>query len=63
VRSGWRFQRRRRVAPGVTLNLSKRGAGISVGPRGAKLSAGPRGIAATLTLLGTGLSYVWRRKR
>jgi hypothetical protein len=47
----------------VTLNLSKRGAGVSVGPRGAKLSAGPRGLAATLTLLGSGLSYVWRRKR
>jgi hypothetical protein len=47
----------------VTLNLSKRGAGISVGPRGTRASAGPRGLAATLTVLGTGLSYVWRRKR
>jgi hypothetical protein len=47
----------------VTLNLSKRGAGVSIGPRGARVSAGPRGLAATLTLLGTGLSYVWRRKR
>lgn len=60
---GWRFQRRRKLFPGVTLNLGKRSAGVSVGPRGAKVSAGPRGLAATLTLLGTGLSYVWRRRK
>ena len=59
----WRFQRRERIVPGVTLNLSRRGAGISVGPRGAKVSAGPRGITATLSLLGTGLAYVWRKRR
>jgi hypothetical protein len=47
----------------VTLNLSKRGAGVSVGPRGAKLSVGPRGLTATLSLLGTGLAYVWRGRR
>jgi hypothetical protein len=60
---GWRFQRRKRIAPGVTLNLGRRGGSISAGPRGAKVSAGPRGIAATLSLLGTGLAYVWRRRR
>jgi hypothetical protein len=36
---------------------------VSVGPRGAKLSVGTRGLGATLTLLGTGLSYVWRKRR
>jgi uncharacterized protein DUF4236 len=60
---GLRFQRRKKLLPGITLNLSKRGAGVSVGPRGAKASVGPRGLTATLTLLGTGLSYVWRRRR
>jgi len=60
---GWRFQKRRTIAPGVRLNLGKRGASVSVGPRGAKLNVGPRGIGATLTLLGTGLSYVWRKNR
>jgi hypothetical protein len=60
---GWRFQRRRKLLPGVTLNVGKRGPGLSVGPRGAKASVGPRGLSATLTLLGTGLSYVWRRRR
>jgi len=60
---GWRFQRRKRIAPGLRLNLSRRGAGPSVGRRGARISAGPRGLTGTLTLLGTGLSYVWRRRR
>jgi uncharacterized protein (TIGR03382 family) len=60
---GWRFQRRRKLFPGVTLNVGKRGPGISVGRRGARGSIGPSGVGATLTLLGTGLSYVWRRRR
>jgi len=47
----------------VRLNLSRRGAGISIGPRGARASIGPRGLAATFTLLGTGLSYVGRRRQ
>jgi hypothetical protein len=59
----WRFQRRKRILPGVTVNLGKRGAGLSVGPRGARVSAGRGGLAATLGLVGTGLAYVWRRKR
>ena len=60
---GWRFQKRKKLLPGVTLNLGKRGPGLSVGRRGARVSAGPRGLGATLTLLGTGLSYAWRRRR
>ena len=58
----WRFQKRKRVAPGVRLNLSKSGAGLSFGPRGARVSVGPRGLGAAVTLLGTGLTYVWRKK-
>ena len=60
---GWRFQRRRRIAPGLSLNLGKRGPSLSAGPRGAKVSVGRRGTSATLSLLGTGLGYVWRRRR
>ncbi len=60
---GWRFQRRRRLLPGVRLNVGKRGPSVTVGPRGARLTAGRRGTSATLSLLGTGLAYVWRRKR
>lgn len=55
---GLRFQRRKKILPGVTLNLGKRGGSVSVGPRGAKLNAGARGLTATASLLGTGLAYV-----
>lgn len=60
---GFRFQRRKKVLPGLTLNVGKRGGSLSVGPRGAKLNAGRRGVTGTLTLLGTGLSYAKRLGR
>jgi Protein of unknown function (DUF4236) len=60
---GWRFQRRKRLLPGLTLNLGKRGGSLSAGPRGAKVNVGRRRAQATVSLLGTGLSYVFRRKR
>lgn len=59
----WRFQRRKRIVPGVTLNLGKRGPSVRFGRRGAGVTAGRRGLAATLSLIGTGLSYTWRRRR
>jgi hypothetical protein len=39
----WGYRRSRRIAPGVRLNVSKRGLGLSVGPRGAKVSANTSG--------------------
>jgi len=60
---GWQYRRRKKLAPGVTLNVGKRGGSLSFGPRGAKLNVGRRGVMTTATLLGTGLSYVWRKKR
>lgn len=60
---GWRFQGRRELLPGVTVNVGKRGPGFSVGRRGARVSMGRRGTTATLSLLGTGLAYMWRRRR
>ncbi len=47
----------------MTLNVGKRGPSVSVGPRGGRVNVGRRGLTATATLLGTGLSYVWRRRR
>lgn len=52
-----RFWQRIRLAPGVTLNLSKSTASLSFGPRGAKYTVSPRGNRATLGLPGTGLFY------
>lgn len=50
------------MLPGVTLNLGKRGGSLSFGRRGAKLNVGRRGATGTVSLLGTGLSYVKRLK-
>lgn len=53
----FRFWQRIRLAPGVTLNLSKSGGSLSFGPQGAKYTIGPRGRRATVGLPGTGLFY------
>lgn len=52
-----RFYRRIRIAPGVSLNLSKSGGSVSVGPRGAKMTVGSRGARVTAGLPGTGIHY------
>ncbi|WP_017429916.1 DUF4236 domain-containing protein [Vreelandella jeotgali] len=54
---GFRFQRRMTLAPGLCLNVSKSGAGISVGPRGASVSLGPNGAYGHAGIPGTGLGY------
>lgn len=54
---GIRFWRRIRIAPGVTLNLSKTSASLSFGPRGAKFTIGPHGRRTTIGATGTGLFY------
>ena len=54
---GFRLFRRMKVAPGVTLNLSKSGISTSVGVRGAKFTVGPRGTRRTVGLPGSGLFY------
>lgn len=53
----FRFWRRIKIAPGLTLNLSKSGGSLSLGPRGAKVTVGPRGQRATVGIPGTGLFY------
>jgi hypothetical protein len=53
----FRFRRRIKVAPGVTLNIGKRGVSTSIGPRGAKFTVGTHGRRATIGLPGTGMSY------
>ena len=53
----FRFFRRMKIAPGVTLNFSKSGISTSFGVRGAKVTVGPRGVRRTVGLPGTGLFY------
>ena len=52
-----RFFRRIRIAPGLRLNLSKRGASVSIGRRGAWYTIGPRGQRMTVGAPGTGLFW------
>ncbi|WP_202943641.1 DUF4236 domain-containing protein [Candidatus Methylacidiphilum infernorum] len=54
----FRFWKRIRIAPGVTLNLSKPGGSLSFGPCGAKFTIGPRGKRAPVGMPGTGLFYM-----
>jgi hypothetical protein len=53
----WRFRRRLRIIPGVTLNVGKRGISVSIGGRAANVTYGRRGRRGTIGLPGTGLSY------
>jgi hypothetical protein len=53
----FRFFRRVRIAPGVTINLSKSGPSVSIGPRGAKVTLGHGRVRRTVGLPGTGLYY------
>ena len=58
----WRFQRRRKLAPGVTLNVGRRGPSVRVGRRGAGVTVGRR-RTASFSLLGSGLSFLWSLSR
>jgi len=53
----FRFWRRVKILPGVTLNLSKTGGSLSFGPRGAKITIGPHGRRTSVGIPGTGLFY------
>lgn len=57
---GFRFRKSFKVAPGVRLNVSKRGAGVSGGVKGARVSVGPGGTRGTVGIPGSGLSYEHR---
>jgi hypothetical protein len=55
----WGFRKRKRLAPGVDLNLGKHGFGLSFGRHGMRLSVSSRG-RRRLSLGRRGL--FWRRK-
>jgi len=58
----WRLWRRVKIAPGVTMNISKSGLSTSFGPRGAKVTLGHGRIRKTVGLPGTGLFYTTTSK-
>ena len=63
---GLRFRRSIRLAPGLRLNLSTRGVGLSAGVRGLRVGVGPRGPYMSAGIPGTGIYGYWHlggRKR
>ena len=54
---GFRLWRRVRIAPGLTMNLSKSGASWSLGTRGAHLTLGHGHIRQTVGIPGTGMYW------
>jgi hypothetical protein len=50
-----RFRRRITIAPGLRLNLSGSGLGLSIGPRGASVSINKRGVWGNTSIPGVGL--------
>jgi len=52
---GLYFRKSIKIAPGLRLNVSKRGTSVSIGPRGAKVNIGKRGTYVTTGIPGTGI--------
>ncbi|HWG53154.1 MAG TPA: DUF4236 domain-containing protein [Gemmatimonadaceae bacterium] len=53
----FRFYRRARIFPGLSLNISKSGPSVTMGMKGFHWTVGPRGVRRTIGLPGTGLYY------
>lgn len=53
----WRFNRRVRIAPGISLNIGKTGISTTIGRRGASITIGKRGTYLNTGIPGSGLSY------
>ncbi|MHA3059661.1 DUF4236 domain-containing protein [Acinetobacter sp. ANC 4636] len=55
---GFNFRKSIKIAPGVKLNISKRGvSSVSVGTKGARVSVSKKGTRTTVGIPGSGLSY------
>lgn len=54
---GFRFRKSVKVAPGVRLNFSTRGVGVSVGTKGLRVSKSTRGTTISSGIPGTGIYY------
>ncbi len=54
---GFRFRKSIKIAPGLRLNIGKRGTSLSIGRRGATTNISKRGVRQTFGIPGTGISY------
>jgi hypothetical protein len=56
--SKFQFRKRKKLAPGLYLNISKKGFGVSAGPKGAKISRSATGrVTGSVGIPGSGISY------
>jgi hypothetical protein len=56
--SKFQFRKRLKLAPGISLSVSKKGLGISAGPKGLKASLSAQGrLTGSAGIPGSGLSY------
>lgn len=53
----FRFRKSFKLAPGVRVNVSKRGASLSLGGRGFTTNLSSRGVRQTFSIPGTGMSW------
>lgn len=51
-----RFQRRVRIARGISINLNKNSVSTTLGRRGYHVTVGPKGTRTTVGIPGSGLS-------
>ena len=51
----WNFRRRKKIAPGVYINMSKKGISTTIGLKGASMTFGPNGTYMNTSIPGTGL--------
>src|SRR5882672_2803202 len=57
---GFRFYRRVRIAPSLSVNFSRSGPSLSVGVRGAHVTVGRTSVTRTIGLPGTGMFFTSR---
>lgn len=53
----FRFYRRVKILPGVSVNLSTHGASLTMGVRGAHVTVSKRGVRKTIGIPGTGMFW------
>ncbi|WP_283648023.1 DUF4236 domain-containing protein [Hafnia paralvei] len=54
---GFRFRKRIKIAPGLSINISKSGVSTSIGGKGSTVNIGKKGVKATTSIPGTGISH------
>lgn len=52
---GWRVHRSIKIAPGVRLNIGKKGTSVSFGRKGARVTVGKNRVTRTIGIPGTGI--------